>query len=94
MNQCTYKKEEQTLIILKIDYYEEGSLTPIVEYEIFHPITKEALNLEYCNETKIKSVWRGVACELFTTNSRQNETYLNRRSDFSSRSYHRVAPAL
>ena len=45
--------EEQTLIILKIDYYEEGSLTPIVEYEIFHPITKEALNLEYCNETKI-----------------------------------------
>ena len=46
--------KDQTLIILKVDYYEEGLLTPLVEYEIFHPITKKQLNLEYCNETKIK----------------------------------------
>ena len=48
--------EDQTLIILKIDYYEDGLLTPIIEYEIFHPITKEQLNLEYCNEAKISLI--------------------------------------
>ena len=41
------------LIIFKVDYYEEGLLTPIVAYEIIHPIIKEPLNLEYCNKTKI-----------------------------------------
>lgn len=45
--------EEETLIILKSDYYSEGLLIPLVEYEVFHPITKEKLNLDYCNETKI-----------------------------------------
>ena len=42
-----------TLIILKIDYYLEGLLIPIIGYEVYHPIDKSKLNLSYCNETLI-----------------------------------------
>ena len=42
-----------TLIILKVEYSQEGLLFPIIEYELFHPITKEKLNLDYCSDTKI-----------------------------------------
>ena len=42
-----------TLIIFKYDYKIEGLLIPIVGYEVFHPITKETLNLSYCNETSL-----------------------------------------
>ena len=42
-----------TLIILKIDYYLEGLLIPIIGYEVYHPENKSKLNLSYCNETLI-----------------------------------------
>ena len=42
-----------TLIIFKYDYSIKGLLIPIVGYEIYHPITKELLNISYCNDTKI-----------------------------------------
>ena len=42
-----------SLIILKIDYYLEGLLIPIIGYEVYHPIKKTKLNLSYCNETLI-----------------------------------------
>ena len=44
---------EEDLIIYKIDYNIEGLPIPIVEYEIFNPISKEKLNLNFCQETKI-----------------------------------------
>ena len=40
-----------TLIILKIDYYLEGLLIPIIGYEVYHPKNKSKLNLSFCNET-------------------------------------------
>ena len=43
----------QTLIILKIDYYLEGLLIPIIGYEVYDPKNKSKLNLSYCNETLI-----------------------------------------
>ena len=43
-------KEEEALFIFKIDYYQPGSLIPIIGYELFHPRTKERLNLSYCKE--------------------------------------------
>ena len=46
--------ETLQLIILKIDYYTKDTLIPIVAYEIYHPITKEKLNLSYCEEILIK----------------------------------------
>ena len=45
--------DEETLIILKVEYYEEGLLIPIIEYEVFHPTTKISLNLNFCNQTEL-----------------------------------------
>ena len=42
-----------SLIIFKIDYYIKGISIPLIGYEIFHPITKEQLNLSYCHEKLI-----------------------------------------
>ena len=46
--------ETLPLIILKIDYYSNDTLIPLVGYEIYHPINKSKLNLEYCKEFLIK----------------------------------------
>ena len=45
--------DKNSLIILKEEYYQEGSAFPIIEYELFPPTTKEKLNLDYCSNTKI-----------------------------------------
>ena len=45
--------ENDSLIILKIDIYKEGLISPFVIYDLFHPITKEKLNLIYCQNEKI-----------------------------------------
>ena len=45
---------DESLIILKIEYYKEGLLIPIIEYEVYHPITKKKLDLNICNDTKIE----------------------------------------
>ena len=45
--------KNETLIILKIDYYMEGLLIPIIGYEVYHPIDKSKLNLSYCEESSI-----------------------------------------
>jgi len=45
--------ENQTLILLKIDYFKKGSLIPIIGYEVFNSFTKEILDLKYCNDTYI-----------------------------------------
>ena len=39
--------QNESLLILKLDIYKEGLLTPIIEYEVYHPKTKIKLNLEY-----------------------------------------------
>ena len=36
------------LIILKIDYYVNYSLIPVIGYEVFHPITQKKLDLSVC----------------------------------------------
>ena len=46
--------ENQSLIIFKIDYFQPGSLIPIIGYEIFHPETKKKLSLKVCEEDLIK----------------------------------------
>ena len=45
--------DNETLIILKIDYNITGLLIPIIGYEVFHPRNKSKLNLEYCEESSI-----------------------------------------
>ena len=43
----------ESLIIFKVDYMQEGSSTPIVEYEVYHPFKNERLNLSICEDTTI-----------------------------------------
>ena len=44
---------QQSLIILKIDYFKPYSLIPIIGYEIFHPKNKSKLDLSYCKDKNI-----------------------------------------
>ena len=36
------------LIILKVDYFRKDLLIPIIGYQVFHPVNKSKLNLNYC----------------------------------------------
>ena len=45
--------ENLPLIIFKIDYFKEGSLIPIVGYEVFNPKNMSKLNLSYCDKEHI-----------------------------------------
>ena len=53
LKQAVGLNEEETLIIYKMDYILEDLKIPITEYEIFNPKTKQKLDLNICNETKI-----------------------------------------
>ena len=46
--------DDESLIIFKVDLMQEGLKIPIIEYEIFSPITLEKLELDCCLETKIE----------------------------------------
>jgi hypothetical protein len=42
-----------SLIILKIDYFTEGLLIPVIGYDVFHPKNYSKLNLDYCKDVSI-----------------------------------------
>ena len=46
--------QNDSLLIFKVDIPKEGMLSSTVEYEVYHPITKEILNLSYCQDTPIE----------------------------------------
>ena len=46
--------DNSTILILKIDIFEEGLLIPIIEYDIINSKSKEILNLIICKDKKIK----------------------------------------
>ena len=64
---------DETLIIFKIDYFIEGFLIPITEYEIFHPQTKQKLDINYCNDISIN-----IFIPVFI-----NEDYLYKHNPYS-----------
>ena len=43
-----------SLIIFKIDYYSPGLLIPIISYEIFDPLNKTKLDLNYCKDILVE----------------------------------------
>ena len=43
-----------SLIIFKVDIYQEGLLMPIVEYEVYHPLTFQKLDLDKCSNVSIE----------------------------------------
>ena len=46
--------QNQSLLIFKVDIDINGFSAPIVEYEVYHPITKEKLDLSFCDKDLIK----------------------------------------
>ena len=46
--------KDEPLLIFKIDAKIEGFSSTVVEYEVYHPITKKQLNLTYCQNTSIE----------------------------------------
>ena len=48
-----YNIINEGLLILKIEYNITGSLIPVIDYEVYHPSTKELLNLSLCNNSKV-----------------------------------------
>ena len=46
-------KNDENLIIFKVDYFLDELLIPITEYEIFNPENFGKLNLNQCNDTSI-----------------------------------------
>ena len=47
-------KDDNIIIIFKVDIFEQGLLIPIIEYEIYNPKNRQILELDICNGTKIK----------------------------------------
>ena len=47
-------KDDLSLIILKVDYYMDGLLIPVIGYEVYHPENKSQLDLNYCKDDTIK----------------------------------------
>ena len=45
--------EEQSLIVFKSDIKNEDLSSTVVQYEIYHPVTKKKLNLDSCKDVKI-----------------------------------------
>ena len=61
LNECENKirlhhniSESDPLIIFKLDNLVSDINIPIVEYEVYDPITKKSLSLDICNDTTIK----------------------------------------
>ena len=48
--------EDESLLIFKIDKYYDGVLTPYTFYELYHPITKEKLDLIHCDNIQINII--------------------------------------
>ena len=46
-------KSNESILILKMDYYEDGLKIPIIEYELYNNITKSYLDLIICEKDKI-----------------------------------------
>ena len=45
--------ENESLIIFKVEYYIEGYIIPLIDYEVYNPRTKNKINLNLCQSEKI-----------------------------------------
>ena len=48
-----YNISNISLLILKSDAFIDNSLIQVVQYEVYHPLNKTKLDLNYCSDTKI-----------------------------------------
>ena len=50
---CFGINDNLALLIFKIDYYQPGSSVPIIGYEVYHPVNKSKLDLNYFKNSSI-----------------------------------------
>ena len=55
--------QDLSLIILKLNIFIPEYSIPLVQYEVFNPITLESLNLKYCNQTFINILFPALINE-------------------------------
>ena len=75
-----YINKKDELVIFKIDYYKEGILVPIVEYEIYDPLTLGKMDLTICSDITIEiyyPVSADINKEICITLCDDNCEYLN-----------------
>ena len=46
--------KNSSLLILKVDLFIEFSKIPIIQYEVYHPVNKSKLDLNFCDNSKIE----------------------------------------
>ena len=93
--------DNEKLYILKIDYFEEGLLIPIVEYEVYSK--NEKLDLNYCKDIKInislpalinededfkydpQSDYYNDICFIYTTENETDISLSDRKNEFEEK---------
>ena len=66
-----------TLIIFKVEYFEEGLLIPIIEYEVYNPYSHEKLELDVCQDNSAR-----ILIEIPVTIDDENLFKYNSSSDY------------
>ena len=69
--------ENGSLIIFKVEYFQDGLLIPIIEYEVYNPISHEKLELDVCQENLV-----GVVIEIPVTIDEENLFKYNSSSEY------------
>ena len=69
--------ENRSLLILKIEYFEEGLLIPIIEYEVYNPYSNKKLELDVCQENLV-----GVEIEIPVSVDDENLFKYNSSSEY------------
>ena len=69
--------KNESLLILKMDKYNEGSLIPIIEYEVYNPSTKQQLDLDACENIQISIYLPVIINESVIYKYNQSSDYYN-----------------
>ena len=69
--------KNQSLILFKVDYYQNSSKIPILGYEFFHPSNYSILNLSYCENSLISINYPVILEDDFFKYNPDNEYYLD-----------------
>ena len=69
--------ENGPLVIFKVEYFEEGWLIPIIEYEVYNPYSNEKLELDTCQNNLV-----GVEIEIPVTIDEDNLFKYNSSNEY------------
>ena len=64
-------EKNKSIIILKVDTNREGLSMPIVHFEVFHPVTKNKLDLSFCKDIKMNIIFNYTMYKIETNNCKE-----------------------